>query len=214
MTHIVNGKSNDRGDRYVCYWYVVSFIFCKYFQLKFLFRYLTMNSVQMQLQKCFRVEVLKEIRICLLAWINSDFMWRLLLFQLSGSSSCSEQGANNFATIRTTSIVNKQIKEHEHENEMRDQMTGYKRMRRQHQKILQQVNHGSNHGLAPNGPCHYKGPFWQKVRAKARSVWLRVLSERPLCKLIVLIMMPARAASLLSERALTVHTVSINSTHA
>ena len=122
-------------------------------------------------------------------------MWRLLLFQLSGSSSCSEQGANNFATIRTTSIVNKQIKEHEHENEMRDQMTGYKRMRRQHQKILQQVNHGSNHGwnhgLAPDGPCHYKGPFWQKVRATARSVWLRILSERPLCKLIVLIMMPA-----------------------
>ncbi|KAG8236936.1 hypothetical protein J437_LFUL014981 [Ladona fulva] len=44
-------------------------------------------------------------------------------------------GANNFATIRTTSIVTKQQKEHMQE-EMHEQMTGYKRMRREHQSAL------------------------------------------------------------------------------
>ena len=48
--------------------------------------------------------------------------------------------ANNFATIRTTSIVTKQHKEHEHTNELREQFAGYKRMRKQHQKQLQQVS--------------------------------------------------------------------------
>eukprot|EP00058_Branchiostoma_floridae_P011233 XP_002596721.1 hypothetical protein BRAFLDRAFT_280196 [Branchiostoma floridae] len=43
----------------------------------------------------------------------------------------------NFATIRTTSIVTRQQKEHQHENELREQMSGYKRMRRQHQKLLE-----------------------------------------------------------------------------
>ncbi|KAL3856144.1 hypothetical protein ACJMK2_010932 [Sinanodonta woodiana] len=50
-----------------------------------------------------------------------------------------EPGVNNFATIRTTSIVTKQMKEHEHTNELREQFTGYKRMRKQHQKQLQQM---------------------------------------------------------------------------
>ncbi|CAH1801950.1 unnamed protein product [Owenia fusiformis] len=61
--------------------------------------------------------------------------------RLSNDSQSSEvgNGANNFATIRTTHIVSRQQKEHEHENEMREQMTGYKRMRRQHQKQLQTV---------------------------------------------------------------------------
>lgn len=48
-----------------------------------------------------------------------------------------EPGAGNFATIRTTSIVTKQMKEHEHTNELREQFAGYKRMRKQHQKQLQ-----------------------------------------------------------------------------
>ncbi len=41
----------------------------------------------------------------------------------------------NFATIRTTSIVQRQQKEHLHE-EMHDQMSGYKRLRRDHQAAL------------------------------------------------------------------------------
>ncbi|CAG5044190.1 unnamed protein product [Parnassius apollo] len=49
-------------------------------------------------------------------------------------SLVSEHGANNFATIRTTSIVTKQQKEHNHE--MHEQMSGYKRMRREHQAAL------------------------------------------------------------------------------
>lgn len=50
-----------------------------------------------------------------------------------------DQGANNFATIRTTSIVSKEQKEHVQENAMHEQMSGYKRMRRQHQKALIQL---------------------------------------------------------------------------
>uniref|UniRef100_A0A6I8PCQ2 Serine/threonine-protein kinase TAO3 n=2 Tax=Ornithorhynchus anatinus TaxID=9258 RepID=A0A6I8PCQ2_ORNAN len=41
-----------------------------------------------------------------------------------------------FATIRSASLVTRQIHEHEQENELREQMSGYKRMRRQHQKQL------------------------------------------------------------------------------
>lgn len=50
-------------------------------------------------------------------------------------NAVSEHGANNFATIRTTSIVTKQQKEHMQE-EMHEQMSGYKRMRREHQSAL------------------------------------------------------------------------------
>jgi len=46
--------------------------------------------------------------------------------------------ANHFATIRTTSIVTKQQKEHMQE-EMHEQMSGYKRMRREHQSALIKV---------------------------------------------------------------------------
>ena len=42
----------------------------------------------------------------------------------------------NFATIRTTSIVQRQQKEHLQETEMQDQMSGYKRLRRDHQVII------------------------------------------------------------------------------
>ncbi|KAG9509763.1 Serine/threonine-protein kinase TAO1 [Fragariocoptes setiger] len=44
----------------------------------------------------------------------------------------------NFATIRTTSIVTRQMHEHAKEN-MHEQMSGYKRMRRQHQKAVMQL---------------------------------------------------------------------------
>lgn len=50
-------------------------------------------------------------------------------------NALSEHGANNFATIRTTSIVTKQQKEHMQED-MHEQMSGYKRMRREHQAAL------------------------------------------------------------------------------
>lgn len=50
-------------------------------------------------------------------------------------NALSEHGANNFATIRTTSIVTKQQKEHMQED-MHEQMSGYKRMRREHQGAL------------------------------------------------------------------------------
>lgn len=53
----------------------------------------------------------------------------------SGSAALLEHGANNFATIKTTTIVTKQQKEHMQE-EMHEQMSGYKRMRREHQSAL------------------------------------------------------------------------------
>uniref|UniRef100_A0A8K9VEW8 Serine/threonine-protein kinase TAO3 n=1 Tax=Oncorhynchus mykiss TaxID=8022 RepID=A0A8K9VEW8_ONCMY len=43
---------------------------------------------------------------------------------------------DNFSTIKSASLVTKQIHQHEQENELREQMSGYKRMRRQHQKQL------------------------------------------------------------------------------
>ncbi|CAG7819546.1 unnamed protein product [Allacma fusca] len=49
--------------------------------------------------------------------------------------SSAERIPNNFATIRTTSIVTKQQKEHMQED-MYEQMSGYKRMRREHQSAL------------------------------------------------------------------------------
>ncbi|KAI0220730.1 Serine/threonine-protein kinase TAO1 [Lamellibrachia satsuma] len=62
------------------------------------------------------------------------------LLTSTGSSGGEQLAmANNFATIRTTSIVTQQQREHIQENVMREQMTGYKRMRRQHQKQLQQL---------------------------------------------------------------------------
>ncbi|KAL5016280.1 hypothetical protein ScPMuIL_005869 [Solemya velum] len=46
---------------------------------------------------------------------------------------------NYFATIRPTSIVTKQMKEHKNSNEWREQFSGYKLMRKQHQKQLLQM---------------------------------------------------------------------------
>lgn len=56
----------------------------------------------------------------------------------SGATSSSTANTNHFATIRTTSIVSKQQKEHMQE-EMHEQMSGYKRMRREHQSALLKV---------------------------------------------------------------------------
>ncbi|XP_012730020.2 serine/threonine-protein kinase TAO1 [Fundulus heteroclitus] len=42
----------------------------------------------------------------------------------------------DFATIRTASALTRQMKEHEQDSELREQILGYKRMRRQHQKQL------------------------------------------------------------------------------
>lgn len=51
------------------------------------------------------------------------------------SGTAAEHATSNFATIKTTSIVTKQQKEHMQE-EMHEQMSGYKRMRREHQAAL------------------------------------------------------------------------------
>ncbi|XP_056139061.1 serine/threonine-protein kinase TAO1 [Lampris incognitus] len=47
-----------------------------------------------------------------------------------------KRNREHFATIRTASLVTRQMKEHEQDSELREQMSGYKRMRRQHQKQL------------------------------------------------------------------------------
>ncbi|XP_021374675.1 serine/threonine-protein kinase TAO1-like isoform X8 [Mizuhopecten yessoensis] len=71
---------------------------------------------------------------------HSMFQSPLLFLNLPSNSSINrmEAGANNFATIRTTHLVTKQMKDHEHANDMKEQFTGYKRMRKTHQKQLQQ----------------------------------------------------------------------------
>ena len=57
----------------------------------------------------------------------------------SASLNSNDLGSNNFATIRTTSILTRQFKEHDKKDQMYEQMSGYKRMRRQHQKALIQL---------------------------------------------------------------------------
>ncbi|KAM6965682.1 serine/threonine-protein kinase TAO3 isoform 2-T2 [Aplochiton taeniatus] len=52
------------------------------------------------------------------------------------SQAQNYKNQGRFATIKSASLVTKQIHEHEQENELREQMSGYKRMRRQHQKQL------------------------------------------------------------------------------
>uniref|UniRef100_A0A4X2KQC4 Serine/threonine-protein kinase TAO2 n=1 Tax=Vombatus ursinus TaxID=29139 RepID=A0A4X2KQC4_VOMUR len=59
----------------------------------------------------------------------------------SASSSSARRRAycrnrDHFATIRTASLVSRQIQEHEQDSALREQLSGYKRMRRQHQKQL------------------------------------------------------------------------------
>lgn len=87
-------------------------------------------------------------------WYSDVAVWRFYcVFQSSeGSGLGGEYGAigggNNFATIRTTSIVTQQQREHIRENMMREQMTGYKQMRRQHQKQMHQVCHTPAHSIS------------------------------------------------------------------
>jgi thousand and one amino acid protein kinase len=57
---------------------------------------------------------------------------------IASSTFSMDRVPNNFATIRTTSIVTKQQKEHMQED-MYEQMSGYKRMRREHQGALVKV---------------------------------------------------------------------------
>ncbi|KAK1160062.1 serine/threonine-protein kinase TAO3 isoform X2 [Acipenser oxyrinchus oxyrinchus] len=52
------------------------------------------------------------------------------------SQAHNYKNRERFATIKSASLVTRQIHEHEQENELREQMSGYKRMRRQHQKQL------------------------------------------------------------------------------
>merc|ERR550519_2662713 len=52
----------------------------------------------------------------------------------------------NFATIRTTSIVQRQQKEHLQE-EMHEQMSGYKRLRRDHQAALAKLEEACRHEM-------------------------------------------------------------------
>nr|XP_057925601.1 serine/threonine-protein kinase TAO3 isoform X2 [Doryrhamphus excisus] len=59
------------------------------------------------------------------------------LISLDKSSQAQNyKNQGRFATIKSASLVTKQIHEHEQESELREQMSGYKRMRRQHQKQL------------------------------------------------------------------------------
>ncbi|XP_040032043.1 serine/threonine-protein kinase TAO2 isoform X2 [Gasterosteus aculeatus] len=53
-----------------------------------------------------------------------------------GGERRRRRGRDHFATIRTASLVTRQIQEHEQGSALREQMSGYKRMRRQHQKQL------------------------------------------------------------------------------
>ncbi|XP_051968622.1 serine/threonine-protein kinase TAO2-like isoform X1 [Xyrauchen texanus] len=55
---------------------------------------------------------------------------------LGPSGGRRRRGRDHFATIRTASLVTRQIQEHEQGSALREQMSGYKRMRRQHQKQL------------------------------------------------------------------------------
>ncbi|XP_043227082.1 serine/threonine-protein kinase Tao-like [Amphibalanus amphitrite] len=56
-------------------------------------------------------------------------------FLTAGRKPKTEANSNNFATIRTTTLITRQQKEHMQE-EMHEQMSGYKRMRREHQAAL------------------------------------------------------------------------------
>ncbi|XP_016383239.1 serine/threonine-protein kinase TAO2-like isoform X4 [Sinocyclocheilus rhinocerous] len=56
--------------------------------------------------------------------------------QQGPSGGHRRRGRDHFATIRTASLVTRQIQEHEQGSALREQMSRYKRMRRQHQKQL------------------------------------------------------------------------------
>uniref|UniRef100_A0AAQ5Y6R0 Serine/threonine-protein kinase TAO3 n=1 Tax=Amphiprion ocellaris TaxID=80972 RepID=A0AAQ5Y6R0_AMPOC len=69
--------------------------------------------------------------------IHRDHRPELRPVSLDKSSHAQNyKNQGRFATIKSASLVTKQIHEHEQESELREQMSGYKRMRRQHQKQL------------------------------------------------------------------------------
>uniref|UniRef100_A0A8D0A1G9 non-specific serine/threonine protein kinase n=1 Tax=Sander lucioperca TaxID=283035 RepID=A0A8D0A1G9_SANLU len=59
-----------------------------------------------------------------------------VFLSVGGGGGRRRRGRDHFATIRTASLVTRQIQEHEQGSALREQMSGYKRMRRQHQKQL------------------------------------------------------------------------------
>ncbi|ESN94982.1 hypothetical protein HELRODRAFT_193684 [Helobdella robusta] len=64
------------------------------------------------------------------------------ILQMGGSKFGGLVGpAGNFSTIRPTSVITKEQKDHNEENMMRQQMSGYKQMRRAHAKQLQQLEY-------------------------------------------------------------------------
>lgn len=82
--------------------------------------------------------------VCRLS-LSIIFLNRLSLGQLTfpvfvpKDSRGDNDSQRNFATIRTPSIVKKQKVEHAQDDLFREQMNGYKKMRKQHQKELHQV---------------------------------------------------------------------------
>lgn len=46
---------------------------------------------------------------------------------------------SKFSTLRTTKLISKELEEYNKENNIYEQMSGYKRLRQQHQKELKQV---------------------------------------------------------------------------
>lgn len=73
--------------------------------------------------------------ICENNYTNISALRNRKVSSISGIGDRREHGGGNFATIRTTSIVTNELKEHMQE-EMHEQMSGYKRMRREHQSAL------------------------------------------------------------------------------
>ncbi|XP_077457087.1 serine/threonine-protein kinase TAO3-like [Stigmatopora argus] len=65
---------------------------------------------------------------------EQQYKWDDVLHKSSHVQNYKNQA--RFATIKSASLVTKQIHEHEQDSELREQMSGYKRMRRQHQKQL------------------------------------------------------------------------------
>lgn len=68
----------------------------------------------------------------------SESSMSLRMNEISGFGFIVPKTNANFATLRTTSIVTRQMHEHAKEN-MHEQMSSYRRMRRQHQKSLVQL---------------------------------------------------------------------------
>ncbi|XP_068937757.1 serine/threonine-protein kinase TAO3 isoform X1 [Petaurus breviceps papuanus] len=89
----------------------------------------TMNSASSVVHKKDHVFIRDEVG-------HRDSRPELRPTQSVQSQALHYRNRERFATIKSASLVTRQIHEHEQENELREQMSGYKRMRRQHQKQL------------------------------------------------------------------------------